>query len=61
MRFQTYTDRLEGHVLLRAGETVDILFEVSNSGLWMAHCHMAEHTESGMMFSFNVARRSEAT
>jgi FtsP/CotA-like multicopper oxidase with cupredoxin domain len=21
----------------------------------MAHCHIAEHHESGMMFSFNVA------
>nr|WP_138760715.1 multicopper oxidase domain-containing protein [Modestobacter altitudinis] len=46
-------------VLLRAGETVDILLDISNPGLWMAHCHIAEHTESGMMFSFNVARRPE--
>jgi FtsP/CotA-like multicopper oxidase with cupredoxin domain len=46
-------------VLLRAGETVDILLDVSNPGLWMAHCHIAEHTESGMMFSFTVARRPE--
>ncbi len=44
-------------VLLRAGETVDILLDVTNPGLWMAHCHIAEHTESGMMFSFDVARR----
>jgi FtsP/CotA-like multicopper oxidase with cupredoxin domain len=22
----------------------------------MAHCHIAEHMQSGMMFSFNVAR-----
>ncbi|HEY5700451.1 MAG TPA: multicopper oxidase domain-containing protein, partial [Acidimicrobiales bacterium] len=43
-------------VLVRAGETVDVLLDVSNPGLWMAHCHIAEHTESGMMFSFNVAR-----
>ena len=43
-------------VLLRAGETVDILLDVSNPGLWMAHCHIAEHNQSGMMFSFNVAR-----
>ena len=43
-------------VLLRAGQTVDILLDVSNPGLWMAHCHIAEHTESGMMFSFTVAR-----
>jgi FtsP/CotA-like multicopper oxidase with cupredoxin domain len=47
-------------VLLRAGETVDILLDVSNPGLWMAHCHIAEHNQSGMMFSFNVARRPEA-
>ena len=41
-------------VLLRAGETVDILLYLTNPGLWMAHCHIAEHTESGMMFSFRV-------
>ena len=46
-------------VLLRAGETVDILLDVSNPGLWMAHCHIAEHNQSGMMFSFNVARGRE--
>jgi FtsP/CotA-like multicopper oxidase with cupredoxin domain len=42
-------------VLIRAGQTIDILLEVTNPGLWMAHCHIAEHTESGMMFSFDVA------
>ena len=42
-------------VLVRTGETVDILLDVSNPGLWMAHCHIAEHHESGMMFSFTVA------
>jgi FtsP/CotA-like multicopper oxidase with cupredoxin domain len=44
-------------VLLRAGETVDVLLDVSNPGLWMAHCHIAEHNQAGMMFSFNVTRR----
>jgi FtsP/CotA-like multicopper oxidase with cupredoxin domain len=44
-------------VLLRAGETVDILLHVTNPGLWMAHCHIAEHTESGMMFSFYVDQK----
>jgi FtsP/CotA-like multicopper oxidase with cupredoxin domain len=44
-------------VLVRAGETVDILLDVTNPGLWMAHCHIAEHNQSGMMFSFDVARR----
>ena len=43
-------------VLVRAGETVDILLDVSNVGLWMAHCHIAEHHESGMMFSFEVTQ-----
>jgi hypothetical protein len=41
-------------VLVRTGETVDILLDVTNVGLWMAHCHIAEHHESGMMFSFTV-------
>ena len=41
-------------VLIRTGETVDILLDVTNPGLWMAHCHIAEHHESGMMFSFKV-------
>jgi FtsP/CotA-like multicopper oxidase with cupredoxin domain len=44
-------------VLVPAGRTVDILLDVSNPGLWMAHCHIAEHAQSGMMFSFNVSRR----
>ena len=41
-------------VLVPTGETVDILLDVTNPGRWMAHCHIAEHHESGMMFSFNV-------
>jgi len=41
-------------VLVRAGETLDILLDVTNEGRWMAHCHIAEHHESGMMFSFDV-------
>jgi FtsP/CotA-like multicopper oxidase with cupredoxin domain len=43
-------------VLVRTGQTVDILFDITNPGLWMAHCHIAEHMQSGMMFSFTVAR-----
>jgi FtsP/CotA-like multicopper oxidase with cupredoxin domain len=41
-------------VLVRTGETVDLLLDVTNPGRWMAHCHIAEHHESGMMFSFDV-------
>ena len=40
--------------LVRAGETVDIVLEPSNPGLWMAHCHISEHLQSGMMFHFIV-------
>ncbi len=43
-------------VLIRRGQTVDILFDATNPGLWMAHCHIAEHMHSGMMFSFTVDR-----
>jgi FtsP/CotA-like multicopper oxidase with cupredoxin domain len=41
-------------VLVRTGETVDLLLDVTHPGVWMAHCHIAEHHESGMMFSFRV-------
>jgi FtsP/CotA-like multicopper oxidase with cupredoxin domain len=41
-------------VLVPTGQTVDLLLDVTNPGLWMAHCHIAEHHESGMMFSFVV-------
>ena len=40
--------------LVRTGQTTDILVEISNPGLWMVHCHIAEHLEGGMMFSFEV-------
>jgi len=41
-------------VLIRTGQTVDILFDVTGPGRWMAHCHIPEHMHSGMMFSFTV-------
>jgi FtsP/CotA-like multicopper oxidase with cupredoxin domain len=41
-------------VLVTKRQVVDILLEVTNPGLWMAHCHIAEHHESGMMLSFRV-------
>jgi FtsP/CotA-like multicopper oxidase with cupredoxin domain len=43
-------------VLVRTGEVVDMLLDVSNPGLWMAHCHISEHIENGMMLRFRVAR-----
>ena len=41
-------------VLVPTGKTVDILLECSNPGSWMVHCHIAEHLEAGMMFTFEV-------
>ena len=41
-------------VLVPTGKTVDILLECSNPGSWMVHCHIAEHLEGGMMFTFEV-------
>jgi FtsP/CotA-like multicopper oxidase with cupredoxin domain len=41
-------------VLVGTGETVDILLDVTHPGAWMAHCHIAEHHESGMMLGFRV-------
>lgn len=38
-------------VLVPAGDTVDILIEATNPGRWMAHCHIAEHLEGGMMLN----------
>ncbi|HEX6597139.1 MAG TPA: multicopper oxidase domain-containing protein, partial [Acidimicrobiales bacterium] len=47
-------------VLVLPGQTVDILLDVSNPGRWMAHCHIAEHNQSGMMFSFDVSREAQS-
>mgnify|MGYP001609422223 CR=1 FL=1 len=41
-------------VLVKAGETIDVLVEMSNPGTWMAHCHILEHAEGGMMLAFKV-------
>jgi FtsP/CotA-like multicopper oxidase with cupredoxin domain len=43
-------------VLVPTGQTVDILFEITHPGVWMGHCHIAEHHESGMMLGFRVDR-----
>ncbi|HST66036.1 MAG TPA: multicopper oxidase family protein [Mycobacteriales bacterium] len=47
-------------VLIRTGQTVDLLFDVTNPGVWMAHCHIAEHMHSGMMFGFTVVPGASA-
>lgn len=40
--------------LIQNGDTVELLVEMTNPGEWMAHCHIAEHLEAGMMLSFTV-------
>jgi FtsP/CotA-like multicopper oxidase with cupredoxin domain len=40
--------------VIAAGETVDLLLELSNPGRWMIHCHVAEHLGTGMMSVFQV-------
>jgi FtsP/CotA-like multicopper oxidase with cupredoxin domain len=42
-------------VLLRAKETVDIGLVPLDPGMWMLHCHILEHAESGMMTLVEVA------
>ena len=41
-------------VLVRTGRNRRHPARRHQPGLWMAHCHIAEHHESGMMFSFEV-------
>lgn len=40
--------------LIAKGDTVDILLDITNPGDWVAHCHILEHAESGMMLPFMV-------
>ena len=36
-------------------ETIEIAFVADNPGKWLLHCHMLEHSASGMMTWFEVA------
>jgi FtsP/CotA-like multicopper oxidase with cupredoxin domain len=40
--------------IIPAGETVELLVDMSNPGRWMMHCHIAEHLSAGMMAAFIV-------
>ena len=42
-------------VLIPTGSSVDLLFDISNPGKWMFHCHIAEHLTNGMMGMFTVS------
>jgi len=41
-------------VLIPVGSTVDLLVDAFNPGIWMLHCHIAEHLGSGMMAVMRV-------
>lgn len=41
-------------LLVLPGETVEIVVDMSNTGVWMLHCHIVEHLFAGMMMSFRV-------
>lgn len=45
--------------LIKAGETIDIILDPSNPGTWMAHCHIPEHMEAGMMMTFTVGAQAQ--
>ncbi|TNE86044.1 MAG: multicopper oxidase family protein [Deltaproteobacteria bacterium] len=41
-------------LLVDPGERVELYTDFSNPGRWMAHCHILEHAETGMMTEFDV-------
>jgi FtsP/CotA-like multicopper oxidase with cupredoxin domain len=41
-------------VLVHPEETVELYSTFDNPGTWMAHCHILEHAELGMMTTFSV-------
>lgn len=41
-------------VLVAPDQTIDILVKMTNPGVWMAHCHIAEHLHAGMALTFRV-------
>jgi len=41
-------------VLVPAGSTVDIIVDFTNPGVWVMHCHILEHVESGMITAITV-------
>ncbi|HBQ18492.1 MAG TPA: hypothetical protein DEF51_47655 [Myxococcales bacterium] len=44
-------------VLVGGSETVEIIAHLDNPGRWMAHCHILEHAELGMMSEIVVDPR----
>ncbi len=46
---------LKDTIYIGGDETVRIAVEFDNPGVWMAHCHILEHAELGMMTIIEVA------
>ncbi len=40
--------------LVMPGQTLDILVKMTNTGMWMLHCHISEHLHAGMSLNFRV-------
>ena len=52
-----YRGELQGlrdTLLMQRGERAEITFVADNPGKWLLHCHMLEHSASGMMTWFEV-------
>jgi FtsP/CotA-like multicopper oxidase with cupredoxin domain len=47
---------LSGRTRCSCGQTVGLLLDVTNPGVWLVHRHVSEHHEGGMLLAFNVAR-----
>lgn len=43
-------------VIVRAKQTVTVIFDADNPGQWLAHCHNAYHAERGMMALFSYIK-----
>ncbi len=41
-------------VLVKTGDTVELLVDMANPGEWLIHCHIPEHMEAGMTSRFKV-------
>ena len=45
---------LKDTLLIPGGATVEVVAYLDNPGMWMAHCHILEHAELGMMAEIRV-------
>jgi FtsP/CotA-like multicopper oxidase with cupredoxin domain len=50
---------LKDTVLVGGGQTVEITAFLDNPGRWMAHCHILEHAELGMMAEYVVKPKAQ--